>query len=510
MSAGGKDRPGEGGMVKWPLPRPNHTLPPKKLESWIAVIPPWSDACIHCTISMPAASTPLSEEYDIVRLLAQKEDFERRIAERDERNTDLQRKLSKAETRAREASEALVAERAERQLADKVSEREIKSLKKQLEKQQAEAKEVIADLEGRGHRATEKIATLAQAQREALEQLATSKAQIESIRAEVVRAESSVDELRAERSRRDVLDAKNEEERLSLQQALAAADAKLECAIKQMEEQRATVSTQHDEVQQMQLRLDASHKLVLEERAQRDQADERARLVQEVLEAERSAMRHDVQDATTQWRHEQRNAASACSELERVRVDLDSCRAQLEMVHKERGTWLALNEQYRHARAEAARLEGELHAATAMTRAYARHCRCTAPLAIAEHARYSTRGKPTPGARRGGHGHGPMWHTWEGPTLSPAERAGSTAVEEEENSLYEDEAMVASQQQARDDRAEVEPHERLTPVAPRWTTHNGEMASRWRRQEASPHYEPPGTQSVHQRRVQRVPASPVW
>ena len=187
-------------MVKWPLPRPNHTLPPKKLESWIAVIPPWSDACIHCTISMPAASTPLSEEYDIVRLLAQKEDFERRIAERDERNTDLQRKLSKAETRAREASEALVAERAERQLADKVSEREIKSLKKQLEKQQAEAKEVIADLEGRGHRATEKIATLAQAQREALEQLATSKAQIESIRAEVVRAESSVDELRAERA----------------------------------------------------------------------------------------------------------------------------------------------------------------------------------------------------------------------------------------------------------------------------------------------------------------------
>ena len=52
------------------------------------------------TLSSPRRGP--SEENDIVRLLAQKQDFERRIAERDERNNELQKRLSRAETRARE------------------------------------------------------------------------------------------------------------------------------------------------------------------------------------------------------------------------------------------------------------------------------------------------------------------------------------------------------------------------------------------------------------------------
>ena len=174
------------------------------------------------TLSSPRRS-PSAEEYDVVRLLAQKEDLERRVAQRDERNNELQKKLSCAESRANEASDSLVAERAERQLAEEVSRREIQVLKLEAEKQQA----VIADLQNDGHRAMVTIANLAHAKREALEQEAVSKAQIESLRAEVVCAESLVDELHAERARRDAIDVNKEQERLSLQSLLAAANAKL-------------------------------------------------------------------------------------------------------------------------------------------------------------------------------------------------------------------------------------------------------------------------------------------
>ena len=173
------------------------------------------------TLSSPRRGP--SEENDIVRLLAQKQDFERRIAERDERNNELQKRLSRAETRAREVSDSLIVERAERQLAEEVSRREIQVLKLEAEKQQA----VIADLQNDGHRAMVTIANLAHAKREALEQEAVSKAQIESLRAEVVCAESLVDELHAERARRDAIDVNKEQERLSLQSLLAAANAKL-------------------------------------------------------------------------------------------------------------------------------------------------------------------------------------------------------------------------------------------------------------------------------------------
>ena len=76
-----------------------------------------------------------SEEYDIVRLLAQKQDFERRIVERDEHNNELQKKLNHAETRVREASDSLASERAERRLAEEMSNQEIQILKLEAEKQ---------------------------------------------------------------------------------------------------------------------------------------------------------------------------------------------------------------------------------------------------------------------------------------------------------------------------------------------------------------------------------------
>ena len=159
----------------------------------------------------------------VVRLLAQKEDFERRIAERDERNNGLQKKLSRAETQVREAADCLGVERAERQKAEKVSAGTIRALNLQAEKLQAE----IADLQGRGQSAMETIANLAHAKAEALEQLAISKAQIESLRADVVLAESLVDDLHAERTRRNAIYVNHEQERLSLRQALADANAKL-------------------------------------------------------------------------------------------------------------------------------------------------------------------------------------------------------------------------------------------------------------------------------------------
>ena len=168
-----------------------------------------------------------SEEYDIVRLLAQKQDFERRIVERDERNNELQKKLYRAETRVREASDSLAAERAERQQAEEMSNQEIQVLKLEAEKQRAVIANLTSDLQGLGNRAMDTIANLAHAKREALEQLAVSKAQIESLRAEVVRAESLIDEFHAERVRHNAIDADHEQERLSLQQALADANDKL-------------------------------------------------------------------------------------------------------------------------------------------------------------------------------------------------------------------------------------------------------------------------------------------
>ena len=174
------------------------------------------------TFSSPRRS-PGSAEYDVVRLLAQKEDLERRIAERDERNNELQKKLSRAETRAREVSDSLVAERAERQLAEETSARMIQALKLEAERQQA----VVAHLEADGQSAKQTISNLALAKRDALAQLKDAHKQIDSLSEDVVHLESIVDEFHAERARRDAIDVKNEQERRSLQQALAAAQAKL-------------------------------------------------------------------------------------------------------------------------------------------------------------------------------------------------------------------------------------------------------------------------------------------
>ena len=162
-------------------------------------------------------------EYDNVRLLAQKDDLWRRIAERDERNNKLRRSLSLAEARERELSSSLVAEKAERRLAEEESARAIQKLQSESEKQQS----TITDMQGQIDSKQQTIVQLAHAKREALEHLAAAKAQIESLRTEVVRAESVADELHAERVRRDALDVKFQKERLALQQALAAANAKL-------------------------------------------------------------------------------------------------------------------------------------------------------------------------------------------------------------------------------------------------------------------------------------------
>ena len=321
-----------------------------------------------------------SDEYDIVRLLAEKEDFVRRITERDERNTSLSKQLSSAQQKAAAASEALVAEQAERKLSDRLSAKHAKALEQRLEETEAR----IAQLEGAAHRSDERMSALTKAHSEAVGQRDEVRSQLEASRVDATRAEATCDELRAELARRELADEKRAEVEAqrarALQQQLAAAVARAESAYDQSTRERS----ERDITQQRLVEVEKQ----LEEACARHRRDEdRVTTTTELLEAERRAAKHDVQDAVAQWHHEKRHAESLVRELEGVRMDLGACRKLLEMADLERSGWASLHQQLRHAQRERARMEKELHAAMGTARAYARHCRCAAPLVIAEIAR---------------------------------------------------------------------------------------------------------------------------
>ena len=337
----------------------------------------WTEVVWPKRSEMATSPRTPSANPHVERLQAEKEDLQRRIKERDERSTELMRQLAAAQKTEQKAKEALAAEQAMREQAERTNCDATAALEAKLseaEQRCALTQARLDNFEGRSDACHDLVDTAAKKMREAQDALVEAQKLGAAATEKAALAESLADELRAEIARRDDSDAERrsalERDREEMQaktgkamQSLALSQEALRreeeaCRrlLDQMERERESLNKQRDFTQQ---RLDDAMALREDERAER----ERATTALAVAQSECKSLQDLSSRTTAQWKHEVTNAATAWRELEAVRAELNAARRRVEMADKEKGlseTQLeAVRSQLSHAHAENERLERE-------------------------------------------------------------------------------------------------------------------------------------------------------
>ena len=408
--------------------------------------------------SSPPGPPPYEAQLDKethIRLLAEKEDFQRRIKERDARSTELQKTADAAEKKAQKAAETLAVERAERELlAAQVADRE-KTMKGEisdLEKRLREASARADRSDGSIEALQSQLDSAASLQRETRLELVETQRQLAEARAAIARAEGEADDLRTAGDRQNKSSSQShgalsrERDALRadvnrLEQGLSAARAEVKCGeatasmlLQQLELARSTLGGQRDLAQQ---RADDAIATREEERLGREKAEEAAAVANAACVIRREEGER-TQEALV---HERATTQSLLRELEALRSEAGAARRRADALEKERVSAEAhatkLAASVAHEQATNARLERER---TLLISACSRH-EAYWRVEASDVAAGSPRGKDVDALHEWSlisqmlgrigvnvaplpHGRVPLKPPPAGPTLTPPRRAG--------------------------------------------------------------------------------------
>ena len=292
-------------------------------------------------------------------MLADKEDMERRIAQRDRRSEVLTKQLAQAGQKA--ATDA-AKQAAEKKRADE-NERHMQRL--------ADAHTLLRKSQARIRSGEERLESVASAHRQTLEQLEASREQAAALRADVARTEArcqaTCGALQEERERAEALDERlgaARHEAMTQHQKHAVCQATAVAEERQAALRLSSTERERDDLsRQLHLatsRLAAALERLDEERARRVREEERAAALGETVRAESDLAKETAQKATLERERAERESCALRTVLQAVRAELDGCRQQLEA---DRVFWsrhcATQEDELREAREEIARIENE-------------------------------------------------------------------------------------------------------------------------------------------------------